>query len=302
MDDPLLSVALITYRHQKYIEQAVEGSLMQEGIEDFEIVVGDDKSLDDTVSIIRNTLKDHPNVRFLQRKKNVGMHRNWLDTIMACKGKYIALIEGDDLWTDSRKLKKQIDILEKNPDLSLCFTDAAVINEMDDGQEYGTYLSHQDVDIDKRIFTSEDLSRQNFISTVSVVMRNQTHWPVNRHYYSSPYVDWIILMLKAIQGDMAFIPDVTCAYRVHPTGAFGFSEFEHRRVNHTKCLRNLFFILPQGKEKKWVLENYLLSIEEFAQHLKSRQGGRTPKFIFLKSIRKLAEIAARPLFTDLIRP
>ncbi|MDB4733819.1 glycosyltransferase [Planctomycetota bacterium] len=104
MNKPLVSIALITYKHEQYIQEAMDGIMMQEGIEDFEIVVGDDHSPDRTVEFIKERTKSHGNARFLQRPANVGMHQNWLDTINACKGRCIALIEGDDLWTDPKKL------------------------------------------------------------------------------------------------------------------------------------------------------------------------------------------------------
>ncbi|MFT4680344.1 MAG: glycosyltransferase involved in cell wall biosynthesis [Granulosicoccus sp.] len=295
MAKPLVSVGLITYKHEKYIHAAIKGILSQQGIENYEIVVGDDHSPDRTKQILDEYAKSNSNIRFIERPANVGMHQNWLDTINACEGKYVALIEGDDLWTDPLKLKKQVEILEADNSLSVCFTDAAVINEMNDGVEYGTYLKHQDIDLKKTRLTSEDLCNQNFISTVSVMIRNHQEWKVTKEYHESPYVDWIILMLAALEGDLTFLSDVTCSYRIHPTGAFGYSEYELRKRNMIKVLRCLFFNLPAGKEKKLIIERYLLAIEELAQHLKAVAGKSTGQFYWLKSLRKLAEILQSPM-------
>ena len=297
----LVSVALITYKHEKYIHAAMKGILSQEGIENYEIVVGDDHSPDQTKEILEEYAKSNPNMRFVNRPSNVGMHQNWLDTINTCEGKYIALIEGDDLWTDPLKLKKQVAVLEADKFLSVCFTDAAVINEMNDGVEYGTYLKHQDIDLNKTRFTSEDLCNQNFISTVSVMIRNRQEWKVSKEYHESPYVDWIILMLAALEGDLTFLPVVTCSYRIHPTGAFGYSEYELRKRNMIKVLSALYFNVPIGLEQTKILERYLLAIEEYAQHLKSVAGFSTFRFYKLKSVRKLAEVIKRPIFSKLIR-
>jgi glycosyltransferase involved in cell wall biosynthesis len=300
MAKPLISIALITYKHEKYIHAAMKGILSQEGIENYEIVVGDDHSPDSTKGILEEFAKSNANIRFVHRPANVGMHQNWLDTINACKGKYVALLEGDDLWTDPQKLKKQVKSLEADDSLSVCFTDAAVINEMNDGIEYSTYLQHQDINLKKTRFTSEDLCQQNFISTVSVMIRNRPEWRVNKHYHESPYVDWIIFMLAALEGDLTFVSDVTCSYRIHPTGAFGYSAQELRKRNIIKVLRCLYYCVQSEVFKTQILDRYLLAIEELAQYLKTISGKSTASFYWLKTLRKLAEMKHSPLPKNLI--
>ena len=262
----LVSIALITYKHEDYIHEALDGIMIQEGIEDFEIVVGDDKSPDRTVEIIKERTKDHKLTKFLDRPSNVGMHQNWIDTIRACSGKYVALIEGDDVWTDPQKLKKQIAPLEANDSLQGSFTDTAVLNETEDGIEYGSYLSHQKMEHGKPEYSFRDLVHHNFISTVSVVLRNQPEWNVGKEYFKSPFVDWLIFMIKAEQGNLALINEVTCAYRLHNFGAFGYSSHTQRRINLVKCLRHIYFSLEPGEKRQWIMDRYLEAIEEYAQH------------------------------------
>lgn len=310
MSKPLVSIALITYKHEKYIHETMKGILMQEGIEEFEIVVGDDKSPDRTKEILEEYAEKYKNLRFLERPSNVGMHQNWLDTIRGCNGKYIALIEGDDVWTDPQKLKKQVEIMEADETLSVCFTDAEVINEMEDGLEYDTYLKHQEIDQDKTRFTATDLCQQNFISTVTSLLRNSDNWNVSASYFKSPFVDWLIMMHCGLQGDLFKLSDVTSAYRVHPTGAFGYSEYEVRKINLIRTLGRLFGNMPSGKERKLVFANYMQSIEELAQHLNNISAADPNKYKrydpkkandeyrWLRNFQRLQRIFGRPVFSS----
>ncbi len=122
-----LSVILITYNHDKYIELAMEGILNQETDFPFEVVVGDDCSTDRTRAIIEEMAREYPvhepagssdrQVRFVPRDKNTGKPTlNVYETTMLCEGEYLAYLEGDDFWTDPHKLQKQVDFLENHPE------------------------------------------------------------------------------------------------------------------------------------------------------------------------------------------
>jgi len=122
MSNCLVSVWMITYNHEKYIAQALNGVLMQETNFNFEIVIGEDFSKDNTRAIIQEYESKYPTkIRIICQESNVGVLRNAYEfTLPLCKGKYIACLEGDDYWTDPLKLQKQVDFLEANPDYSLC--------------------------------------------------------------------------------------------------------------------------------------------------------------------------------------
>mgnify|MGYP001248218371 CR=1 FL=1 len=123
---PLVSVHMITYNHEKYIAQAIEGVLMQKTNFLFELVIGEDCSTDSTRVICKEYADRYPNIIKLlpDAGKNLGMMENAIRTTMACTGKYIALCEGDDYWTDPYKLQKQVDFLEAHNDYGLTNTDA----------------------------------------------------------------------------------------------------------------------------------------------------------------------------------
>ena len=130
MSKPLLSILSITYNHEKFIAQAIESWLMQKTDFEFEIVIGEDCSTDNTLQIIKEYQKEHPDlIKVITSEQNVGMQANFIRTYEACQGKYIALCEGDDYWTDPLKLQKQVDFLEENENYFITGHKAKIIDD-----------------------------------------------------------------------------------------------------------------------------------------------------------------------------
>lgn len=134
MNTPLVSISCITYNHAHYIKDALEGFLMQQTNFPFEVLIHDDCSTDGTDKIIREYAERYPDIikpmyetvnQYSQGKPIGSMIWN----IPRAKGKYIAICEGDDYWSDALKLQKQVDFLEANPSYGLCFTDFNIKNE-----------------------------------------------------------------------------------------------------------------------------------------------------------------------------
>lgn len=129
MNKPKISVCLITYNHENYISECIEGILNQKTDCSYEIVIGEDKSTDSTFKICREYKLKYPSkIKLLEREQNLGMNRNWELTLNECEGEYIAICEGDDYWIDSYKLQKQVDFLEGNQEYGLVHSDANVLD------------------------------------------------------------------------------------------------------------------------------------------------------------------------------
>ena len=122
--EPLVSICCATYNHEKFIRDAIEGFLMQKTNFPFEILVHDDASTDNTQDIIREYEKRYSNLIFpIYQKENQysrGIKVSHSFQYPRARGKYIALCEGDDYWTDPYKLQKQVDFMGRNPGYSLC--------------------------------------------------------------------------------------------------------------------------------------------------------------------------------------
>lgn len=130
METPLVSVCMTTYNHEAYLRQAVESILAQETSFDVELVLGDDCSADSTAAICREYAAKYPGrVRFVTGERNVGWRANYRRTFEACRGKYVAYCDGDDWWSDPRKLQMQADLLESDPSCGMCYTRQQLLPE-----------------------------------------------------------------------------------------------------------------------------------------------------------------------------
>lgn len=119
---PLVSVVITTFNHALYIAEAIEGAINQCTNFDFEVVIGEDCSTDTTLSTCNHYQAMYPEkVRVLAHTQNIGMRRNYRESIAACKGKYIAICDGDDYFSDKNKLQMQVDALVAG-NFDMCYT------------------------------------------------------------------------------------------------------------------------------------------------------------------------------------
>jgi len=162
--NPLVSILMITFNQEKFIAQAIESVLMQRVNFKYEIVIGEDCSTDRTRDIVLEYQEKYSDrIKLLLQGKNAGMHKNFVDTYYACMGKYIALLEGDDYWTDPYKLQKQVDFLEKNPDFAICFHNMQIIYEDE------PHLNRISNIKQKEITNIKTLARGNYVYTASCI-------------------------------------------------------------------------------------------------------------------------------------
>ncbi|HUU20551.1 MAG TPA: glycosyltransferase [Sedimentisphaerales bacterium] len=215
MKEPLVSVKMITYNHEPYIAQAIEGVLRQETSFPFELVIGEDCSTDGTLEIVFDYQKKYPDIiRVITSDQNVGMRKNGLRTQKACRGKYMALCEGDDYWTSPHKLQKQVDFLDNHAECSMCFHNVLLINEDDHTEKQQKFYRHPM----KSFYSLEDLAGGNFIHTCSVMNRSGLVTELPIWFYEMPMGDWPHHMLHAQHGLLGYIDEVLAAYRIHRGG------------------------------------------------------------------------------------
>ncbi|WOL38946.1 glycosyltransferase family 2 protein [Pyramidobacter sp. YE332] len=129
-DEPVVSIGMATYNHEKYIARAIESVLMQEVTFSYELVIAEDCSTDHTREIVQKYQKKYPEViRLILHEKNIGMQKNSNCLRRACRGKYRANLEGDDYWLFSDKLQKQVNFLEEHPDFIATGGDFVCVND-----------------------------------------------------------------------------------------------------------------------------------------------------------------------------
>lgn len=216
-----LSVILITYNHEKYIARALDSVLMQETDFPFEIVVGEDMSPDQTRQIVKEYKKQYPDkIRLVHREKNTGRPTlNVYETTMACKGEYLAYLEGDDYWTDPHKLQKQVDFLEQHPEYIAVTHSHKMIDENGDDIKDSEILKISDLYKWSGKFTFEDykMSKKWPGHYASVVSRNI--YKSNKRDYTILYKahdfvdDGVILLFLLMDGDIFRMDDEMSVWR-----------------------------------------------------------------------------------------
>ncbi len=214
---PLVDVNLITYNHENFVAKAIESVLEQQTNFAYRLIIGDDCSTDNTQSIIRSYAQQYPERiqtllalehRGIEHQDRVGMQVLRLST-----AKYVALLDGDDYWTDRHKLQKQVDFLNTNTEFALCFHNVKVSYE-DQGLEPWNYCPPDQ----KEISTLEDLLDRNFIATSSTVFRRECLGELPDWFLKMKSGDWLIYILSALNGKLGYLNEVMSVYRIHHAG------------------------------------------------------------------------------------
>lgn len=226
-----VSVLMITYNHEKYISQALESILSQQVCFEYEIVIGEDCSKDNTRKIILEYLRKHPDkIRLLSQEKNLGMLRNYTRTFKECKGKYIAVLDGDDYWISPDKLQRQVDYLCRNLECSFCFHEMNVLYE--DSGEVGVIKPPYR----KEKYVLEDILNTNFIANSSVMYRAGTIVDFPAWWYSTEMTDWTTHIMHAQQGEAGYLDEAMGVYRVHSKGGWSMQSNIERIQEDIKAL------------------------------------------------------------------
>lgn len=232
---------MLAYNVAPYVGAAIEGVLGQEAPFPIELVIGKDKSTDDTLAICSSYARQYPKIiRILPQLENQGIAGNARRTLSHCSGKYIAICDGDDIWTDPHKIREQVRFLEEHPDYGMSYTDVQIISE--------TGAPVQDAEQDAvRPYYAEGhvflkLLDGNFIANSTAVFRRellQDHViDTDRQYYIHDYLMWLHVSMRS---KVHFYHAPTTAYRKHSGGVTN-SEIK-RRYNRLKLQHALFQLL-----------------------------------------------------------
>lgn len=211
---PLVSISCITYNHEPYIMQTLDGFLMQKTRFPFEVLIHDDASTDRTADIIREYEKKFPKIiKPIYQKENQYSKGN--RAILAsfvyprAKGKYITLCEGDDYWIDENKLQKQVDFMEQNPDVGLTYSKVKMLNNKQN--EFFSVWGKE-----KNCFA--ELIQENQIPTLSVCMRKDILLqyikdvaPDTKNWLMGDYPMWLYFIHVS---KVKFFDEITGVYRV----------------------------------------------------------------------------------------
>ena len=291
---PLVSISCITYNHENYIRDAIEGFLMQKTTFPVEILIHDDASTDKTADIIREYENKYPDIikpiYQFDNKYSKGISVSETYNFPRARGKYIAMCEGDDYWTDPSKLQKQVDFLENNSEYVACYHNA-IINYVDKKNKNHLYNKINE----SRNVSLEEIINNWSVPTASIVMRkkvidNLPDWRNN--IYSG---DYTLILLCLNIGKLYFINEVMSVYNVSLKGSSVSSQIKGNSTfvfnEHIKLLK--YFNEYTNEVYISIIKKRIKSLNNEIAYYELKEKGvvkammKFPKMFFEKLINRL---------------
>jgi len=265
LDHPLVSVHIVTYNQEAYVARAIEGALQQQTDFAVEIVVGEDCSQDGTRDIVWRYQREHPErMRVITSDHNVGALENSNRVLGVCRGKYIAICDGDDYWTDPCKLQKQVDFLEAHPEYGMCCHDVDVV--CDGVARFCTFAEPP-----SGVFSFEDAVKRHFIPTPSLVWRHELMTAIPLWLKGCVSVD-LFLELLLLDRKPGYYVHETMAVKVDNAGSVCRTP---QARDETACLRRMYRkmdLVTEGRHReilRWKIAQ--LSLKLAGENLKLKR-------------------------------
>lgn len=216
----MVSIVVITYKHEKHILQTLESILVQTLPEEWELIIANDASPDNSDKIITNFIGTHPlknHIRYYCHAQNMGMMPNFRYALSKAKYNYIAICEGDDFWIDNQKIMKQLAFLKQYPTVDFLFTNGTLFDNASQTHSDG-YWSQE---LFQEGIISKDLVFQHgagsFITSSLVISQKVMQAFVKQQHTMT---DVFLLLHASLAGDFGYLNDRTTAYRINAQEAW----------------------------------------------------------------------------------
>lgn len=282
-----LSIAILTYNHENYIEKALNSVLNQKIDYEYEIIVGDDFSTDKTREILLKFKEKHPEkIKLIFRSKNIGIASNFIDVFKKCTGEYIALLEGDDYWINDLKLKRQVEYLDRNKEYSGIAHQNIVINQEEK-------IINKPKLFKKNIeFSLEKLKKEGLLyQTASLMFKNIFNYEEDKlnliKEMNEKIVDLTLAIILLKKGNIYIVNEYMSAYRIDTTEKSSSSSAQASRnlksfyIGYYKYLEKLEKMLLNNELELYFLKSSIL-LGVIINSLKNKE----LKEIFVKIIYK----------------
>lgn len=218
IEDPqqqlMVTIHCLVFNHEPYLRQCLDGFVMQKTDFKFDAIIHDDASIDGSATIIKEYAEKYPNIikPIIETENQYSKHDGTLTRIMNehIHGKYVAICEGDDYWTDPNKLQKQVDFLESHPDYTMCFHKVNIETDKD-------ILAHQYDKLEEREYTSNEILEEWIVPTCSTLIRYDVckSKPLDNRFVCGDII-WFLTAAKL--GRLYCLPDIMGVYRRLSTG------------------------------------------------------------------------------------
>ena len=272
----MVTIRCITYNHEPYIRQCLEGFVMQKTNFRFEAIVHDDASTDGTAAIVKEYAEKYPDIikPIFETENQYSKHDGSLRRIMNehTHGKYVALCEGDDYWIDPLKLQKQVDFLESHPDYSMCFHRAQIKNDI--GKKRTSILCEE---IEDRDYGPNEVYENWVVPTASICSKKDVLHVENIGTERIMFGDIVYILNCAKIGKIWGMSDTMSVYRIQ---AKGFTTDKDRkksnalkRINHCKFIKDNYPFIKKS------ISNKAISFAYFA-----RRHYQTTSYKYIKDV------------------
>jgi len=246
--NPVVSVILTTYNHEKYAAQAIEGVIMQQCDFPIELLIGEDCSTDRTLEVCREYQRRYPQIiRLITSEANVGAHQNYFRQHARTRGRYLALCDGDDYWTQPLKLQKQVEFLEANPEHTLCFHNAHIVYEEGRAKPHLFNLKGLST-----VTVREIIEWDWIIPTASIVVPRAAITMLPATFYSFPSGDLPLSILCASAGKVHYFDECMSVYRKQQGGVhYALISDLERGLKHVEGENSMLESLDRTLEGKY---------------------------------------------------
>ncbi len=230
---PQISIIICSYNRASYIEKAIK-SVLDQTFFDFEIIIIDDYSNDNTEEVIKDFIKIDPRIRYYKNEQNLGISKSRNKGISLSNEEYIAMLDSDDYWIDNKKIEKQLEILEKDKSIGIIGSNILCINNK--GKEIKKYFYKiTDREIREKILIKNQFAQSSIIIRRSFLEKTQKY---NKDFDGCEDYD---LWLKIGRiSKFANIDDITTAYMIHPGGI--------SKQKKLKIAKNIYKIVKENKD------------------------------------------------------
>lgn len=211
-----VSIHMLTYNHESYIRAALDSVFSQKCDFLYEVVIGDDCSTDGTTAIVEEYIKSgEGRIRLLVNTQNIGMHANYEQTLMRCRGEYVAFLEGDDYWTNTSKLATQVVALDAHQNCVLCCHGFKRLT-----QRSGEFTSVQVAKEPFQFLKINDFLSHEMVATCTAMCRRNVLGPLLEWQKRLPLVDFGMWARACLHGDIIAMPGEMAVRRVHKNGVW----------------------------------------------------------------------------------
>lgn len=255
-----LTVIVLTYNHERFIRQTLESITSQKVNFDLEIIVSDDGSTDNTISIIEEVMKESmAKIIPLYSNKNKGVLKNALGMFSKISGQYLAVVDGDDYWNHDNKLQQQIDFLDNNLEYNGCFHDTQIISDSESSALlFNNASKYSDIHKYNQTVYPADIIKRLILPTSSLVLRTDflrvTDFSMLKDNYS---IVWKLTCFAIHKSKFHYFNHVWSTYRNHIKGI---SKSNNKGFHQS----HIFFLETLAINKNF--EPYLLDIFTSLSH------------------------------------